>query len=194
MTRTSAAGRGSKDVPRDRPSHASHSLIGHVPTARPNFFLYEFSRDVLRLDSGGAPGQLRPGSEGSRPVPLKGWGERVSAAGEWLSGSSPPPHCGSRRPEAQLDFEPASATWTGTVRRGLGGCGHARKAGGSRGFRPSHSGGYVKSPDLCCWSWLPLSRPSPPLPTVARGLTIFNLFGFSFSPASFLKEKEPDTF
>lgn len=33
VTRTSAAGRGSKEEPEDRPSHASHSLIGHVPIA-----------------------------------------------------------------------------------------------------------------------------------------------------------------
>lgn len=102
----------------------------------------------------------------SRAAP-EGWGGSVLAAGERLTCSLLPPPCGSRRPEAPLDFEPAPATWAGTSRQGLGGCG---RAGGGRpaGVRPAHPGGCVKWPDPRCGG----RRPARISPLAAPGLVV----------------------
>lgn len=141
---------------------AHHTLLAlslaTSPSPAQHFFLSEFSRDeggttlawipVPRSVSSNRDWERR----GSRAA-LEGWGGSVLAAGEWLTCSLLPPPCGSRRPEAPLDFEPAPATWAGTRRRGLGRCGRPARV------RPTPPGGCVKWPDPRCGR----RRPAPDL-------------------------------
>lgn len=116
------------------PRAVHHTLLAlslaTSPLPAQHFFLPEFSRDEGGTSVSWVPvprsvSSNRDWERRWSRAALEGWGGSVLAAGEWPTCSLLPPPCGSRRPEAPLDFEPAPATWAGTGRQDLGWCGRA---------------------------------------------------------------------